>query len=276
MGDIAALEAILAKQFGLSAVIGAELECYVDVASDEMDGFWKPIHDWMQLEGIAFKRIEKERGDTQFEIVFEPGSAASVVKHLRAVRARISNAANDSGLSAFFDGKPKPDQPSSGLHLHIHMQNEEGHDVFFKTQDETSEALEGSIAGLLGTIPLAMRIWCPEEADLNRFLDEDHVPRTLSWGMNNRYAALRIPATINPFKVLEHRMCSPNANPEGAIAAMLAGVITGLEHELPLPEQEFGKPAHRHPSEWVSFLVPAAQERFLGLLGKTRDELRHG
>ncbi|MEM6499503.1 MAG: hypothetical protein AAF709_22620, partial [Pseudomonadota bacterium] len=148
----------------------------------------------------------------------------------------------------------------------------DGQNVFFKTEDETSEALGYSIAGIMGVIPLAMNVWCPNTSDHERYRDMDHVPRSLSWGMNNRYAALRIPATINPFKVLEMRMCAPNADPEKAIAALLAGVVVGIGHELVLPEQEYGKPEHRAPSEWVSFLQPDAQQGFLSLIGKAFDE----
>ena len=95
----------------------------------------------------------------------------------------------------------------------------------------------------------------------------------MSWGMNNRYAALRIPATINPFKVVEHRMCSANANPKKAIEAIIAGIIVGLEFELTAPEQEFGKPVARAPKEWVSFLQPEVQQRFLYLIGKATDKM---
>ena len=267
------LTSILSESFGLRAVIGAELECYVALAEEGFEGFWKPIHDWVQQENIPFKRIEKERGDTQFEIVLGTAEASEMAAHLLALKKRISEEASKQGCAIHYISTPKVGEPSSGLHLHVHLENEEGQNVFYKTPDEISEAFGQSLAGMLGTMPLAMDIWCPEDVDHKRFDDIDHVPRTMSWGMNNRYAALRIPATINPFKVIEHRMSSANANPEQAIAAMLAGIIVGLEFELPTPEQEFGKPTARAPKEWVSFLQPDAQQRFLRLIGKGADEL---
>lgn len=238
---------------------------------DDMDDFWKPIHHWLQAE-IPFKRIEKERGSTQFEVVLGTASAAATATHLAQLKQKITAQASVMDVTVHFVGKPIEGEPSSGLHLHVHLENEDDQNIFFKTQDEISEALSQSMAGMLGTIPLAMDIWCPEDADHQRFADVDHVPRTLSWGMNNRYAALRIPATISPFKVVEHRMCSANADPHAAITAILAGILVGLEFHVPLPEQEFGKPRHRAPAAWVSFLTPDAQQRFLRLMGKAADE----
>ena len=267
------LTTILRESFGLRAVIGAELECYVELAENEFEGFWKPIHDWIHEKNVPFKRIEKERGDTQFEIVLGTAEASEMAAHLLALKARITEEATKHQCTLYYIATPKEGEPSSGLHLHVHLENEEGQNVFFKTPDDISEAFGQALAGMLGTMPLAMDIWCPEDVDHKRFDDIDHVPRTMSWGMNNRYAALRIPATINPFKVIEHRMSSANANPEQAIAAMLAGIIVGLEFELSTPEQEFGKPAARAPKEWVSFLQPDAQQRFLSLVGKGADEL---
>ena len=43
--------------------------------------------------------------------------------------------------------------------------------------------------------------------------------------------------------------------------------------ELTAPEQEFGKPVARAPKEWVSFLQPEVQQRFLYLIGKATDKM---
>jgi gamma-glutamylputrescine synthase len=274
-GDLQALASLLKQSFGLRAVIGAELECYVPLTADETESFWKPIHDWMLAQDIPLKRIEKERGEHQFELVLGTASADEMALHVQRIKDRLHTQAEHSKTNVTFVAKPNRQQPSSGLHVHVHLENEAAQNVFYKTSEEMSEALGQSLAGLLGTIPLAMDIWCPDEEGYLRFNDPDHVPRTLSWGMNNRYAALRIPATINPFKVVEHRMCSANADPYTAISAILAGIIVGLEYALPVPEQEFGKPNARPPAEWVSFLEPTAQVRFLQLLGKAADEINH-
>lgn len=273
MNALEQIEKQLHEAFGVRAILGAELECYVELAEDQLDAFWKPIHEWLHAD-VPFKRIEKERGLNQFEVVLGTAPAADMVAHLQALKSKINEQAKALHVTAEFAPKPNADEPSSGMHLHVHLENDEKQNVFFKTEDETSEALGQALAGMLGTIPLAMDIWCPTTEGHARYADVDHVPRTLSWGMNNRYSALRIPATINPFKVVEHRMCGADANPEKAITALLAGILVGFEQELLLPEQEFGKPAHRAPAEWVSFLTPDAQARFLSLIGKAADESR--
>lgn len=239
-----ATEALFAE-FGLTPVMAAEIECYVRLGAltdERLDAFWKPIHDALLGEKFPLLRIEKERGDFQFEIVSSVTTPDSLSHFLRTVQAWVSEQAERMGVEASFAAKPYAAQPSNGLHLHLHLADGDGVNAFHKTEEWTSDALRWSLGGLLANLSADLAIFFPSEADFIRLDDPDHVPKIAGWGVNNRRCALRIPALEDPYhKRIEHRVPCANADPEAAITAMLEGVLRGLREHIEPPPQVHGR-----------------------------------
>lgn len=246
MYAIAALTQQLQQEFGLTPVMAAELECYVLLPEDsleQMQKFWTPIETAFRHEGLPILRIERERGMHQYEIVTgitaTPGELALTLSRIRAI---IEKYAVRFNVYTSFAGKPFSDQPSSGMHLHLHLADAEGLNTYHKTDEWTSDTLRWSLGGLLSTMAANMPIFFPDAIDYARLDDADHVPKIFGWGVNNRYCALRIPAYPDPYdKRIEHRVPCASADPALAIAAMLSGVLTGLRLRKEPPPQEYGK-----------------------------------
>lgn len=259
----------LYEHFSLIPVMGAELECYVQTSLEQQDGWWQPLHDQWQAAKLPVLRIEKERGNGQYELVLGLDSPHGLVQHLQQLKRDLLNHAAHTGVKVDFAAKPFADQPASGLHLHLHLQNTDGANVFVKDEDEMSEPLRYALGGLIAFMPLAFSYYCPHEADKNRFDDIDHVPRANCWGANNRYCAVRIPSTMDIYdKWLELRVPSSDAVPEDAVAAMLASVLVGLQVRVAPPGQEYGKPEHRFLQDLQQAVVDAPlKASFLGLMG---------
>ena len=57
-------------------------------------------------------------------------------------------------------------------------------------------------------------------------------PLTPSWGYDNRFVALRVPAGGAAARRIEHRTAGADANPYLALAAVLAGIGHGLANDL--------------------------------------------
>lgn len=235
----------LAEEYGLAPVMGAEIECYVmlaDESSESMDEFWKPVDKAFRNDGLPILRIEKERGFNQYEIVTGVTTPQNLAHTLQRIRTIIERQAKTQGVVVHFAAKPFADQPSSGMHLHLHLANGEGLNVYHKTEEWTSDALRWSIGGLLAGLNDALPVFFPNEEDYKRLDDADHVPKIAGWGVNNRYCALRIPADPDMYnKRIEHRVPCANAEPEAAITAMLEGVLKGLREKIEPPEQSHGK-----------------------------------
>ena len=226
-------------------MMAAEIECYVileDISPEGMDAFWRPVDKYSRSEGLPLLRIEKERGTHQYEVITSVTTPFDVVHALERIRVLIERQAKTMQVEVSFAAKPYANEPSSGLHLHLHLADNAGTNTYQKTEDWTSDDLRFSIGGLLSTMLDSMPVFFPNEEDYARLEDVDHVPKIAGWGVNNRYCALRIPATPNPYdKRIEHRMPCANANPEAVITAMLEGVLKGLRERIEPPEQAHGK-----------------------------------
>ena len=238
----------LVSEFSLTPVMAAEIECYVllpDPSKETAETFWAPVHDMLRQSNVPLLRIEKERGDYQFEVVTDITTPDYLAMTLDIIKQAVEYQASQMGVACSFAGKPFSDQPSSGLHLHLHLNDTSGTNVFHKPETGMSDAMRFTISGLLNSLPESMPIFFPHAEDYQRLDDDaDHVPKSASWGANNRYCALRIPMHPDPYhKWIEHRVPCADAQPRAAINAVLRGVLRGLRDRMEPPEQEYGKPS---------------------------------
>jgi glutamine synthetase len=225
--------------------MAAEVECYVmleEESSAAMDAFFVPVSQQFAQQSLPILRIEKERGLHQYEIVTQVMPPQQLADTLNAIRQTIEAEGVRQHVAVHFTAKPFLDQPSSGLHLHLHLADENGINAYHKTETWTSDLLRWSLGGLLAALPEHLPIFFPQTTDYARLNDRDHVPKIYGWGVNNRYCALRIPADPDPYhKRIEHRVACANADPDASIAAMLDAVIEGITHHIEPPAQEYGK-----------------------------------
>lgn len=235
----------LFSEFALAPVMAAEIECYVTLADESpeaMDAFWGPVDKAFRHAQLPILRIEKERGLNQYEIVTQVMVPERLVATLRQIREIIEQQGMRMHVPVSFSAKPFADQPSSGLHLHLHLADDDGINVYHKTEDWMSDLLRWSLCGLLAKLPEQLPIFFPAPEDYTRLEDADHVPKIFGWGVNNRYCALRIPADPDPYhKRIEHRVPCANADPDAAITGMLEAVLFGLREQIEPPAQEHGK-----------------------------------
>lgn len=238
-------EDILLNEFALTPVMAAEIECYVMLADESparMDAFWVPVEKAFRHEGLPILRIEKERGLNQYEVITHIATPRETIRALSSIRTIVEKYAARMHIEASFAAKPFAEQPSSGLHIHTHLADGQGVNVFHKTEEWTSDYLRHSLAGLLSTMQEQMPVFFPNPEDYARLDDADHVPKIFGWGVNNRYCALRIPADPDFYnKRIEHRVPCANADPEAVVAAILEGMVHGLRARIEPPVQEHGK-----------------------------------
>lgn len=237
----------LQNEFGLAPVMAAEIECYVmlpEITQESVDAFFEPLASQWKAQGVPLLRIEKERGDMQFEIVTDLTTPERLAQALVIIRQSIEDRAQAEGVACSFAAKPVRGQPSNGLHLHLHLADAEGLNAYHKTEEWTSDALRWSLGGLLYNLEASLPVFFPAPRDYARLNDADHVPKFAGWGVNNRYCALRIPMSEDPYnKRIEHRVPCANADPVAVIHTLLLSVLQGLRDRLEPGEQEYGKPS---------------------------------
>ncbi len=225
------------KQLGLFPVIGAEVEFYLNSSDHkEQNNLWQA--DKLDLDFS----IEKERGDNQFEIkVAHSTDIFKISQTIDELKALISKQAMKQNMLASFQAKPFLDQPGSALHIHLHLENSKGDNLFIKRQEEEEQLLLYSVGGLCASMLGHMLIFAPyEQAYLRYQGDSLEAPSKICWGGNNRSAAIRLPLVDKSNRRLEHRVACADSAAIEVIGAILAGVIEGIEKKQLPPEKIYG------------------------------------
>lgn len=216
------------ENLNLYPVIGAEIEFYL-------------ISKTGQLQELDLE-IEAEKGEGQFEVrTVHSGDIFQQIETINDLKQKIEKQALKQNMIADFGAKPFTDQPGSGLHIHLHLENEKGENLYIKKNDQETEILLHSIGGLCATMEENMLIFAPyEEAYLRYRGDSLESPCKICWGGNNRSAAIRMPLDQKFNRRLEHRVACSDSSPIEVICAILHGVFKGIKERIAPPEKLYG------------------------------------
>ena len=140
----------------------------------------------------------------------------------------IKAAARATGQRATFMAKPFAEQSGSGLHIHLSLVDRDGRNLFGETPDG-EQHLRHAVRGLQDLMAEAMLVFAPNANSYRRLRPLTYAPTAPTWGWNNRTVALRIPPGGPAARRIEHRVAGSDANPYLVLAAVLAGVLRGLE-----------------------------------------------
>lgn len=232
----------LQADFGLTPVVASEIEFYL-TGAEPPAAFWQTFPALCAQENIRLLKHEKEKGQGQYEIALLPTDPGQCASDTALLKKMIEAVASKHSMQADFRAKPYEDEPGSGLHIHVHLEDASGKNVFFKQDDVISDALKCCIGGLLERMIADMPIFAPHEDSHLRFVERSNAPLTVSWGANNRTTALRLPDSAHDKKRIEHRVAGADADPAQVIAAILSAMHHGLMNEINPPPQIYGDAA---------------------------------
>lgn len=226
-----------------SPITASEIEFYLHgaeaIGNENMDNFWQEVQNKCQLFSLLLFKIEKERGREQFEIALAPSAPEKTIADTIGIKEIITNLSQKYDMKADFSAKPFADDYGSGLHIHIHLEDDKGQNLFFKNDSEMSESLAFSIAGLLANLKKDMPVFAPTENSKKRFVPNYNAPTTISWGANNRTTALRLPDSGNS-KRIEHRVAGADSDIKKVIESIISGITYGIENKILPPPQVYG------------------------------------
>jgi glutamine synthetase len=127
------------------------------------------------------------------------------------------------------------EREGSSCHIHLSLRGRGGETVFADGDRENghSEMFDHFLAGILATQRELTYFYAPNINSYKRFAAASFAPTAVAWGRDNRTCALRVVGHGAGLRV-ENRVGGGDLNPYLAVAAMLAGGLHGIEHELPL------------------------------------------
>jgi glutamine synthetase len=216
------------NQTGVYAI--SELEDFSPVLKD--------ITEACAQQGIATHTLVAESSPGHYEInLTHQTNGLAAADHAVMFKRVVKSLAIQHGIDATFMAKPFTGRSGSGMHIHVSLMDEAGNNVFQAEDNRSSgsETLGWAIGGLCQTMAESMAIFAPNSNSFRRYREGAFVPVAPCWGINNRTTALRIPLGDPQATRFEHRVPGADANIYLTLAAILAGLDYGLEHQLQPP-----------------------------------------
>ncbi len=222
---------------------------------DNFSVFFSDLYAACEAQGLPLGAAIVEGGASQFEVnLMHQADIVAAADQAMLFRRTVNGVADKNGLIASFMAKPFGDAAGNGLHVHMSMLDDKGDNVFAGDGDTGSETLHQAIAGLLAAAPEAMIFLAPHLNSYRRFQDASHAPTSLTWGYENRTAAIRIPNDAPKNRRFEFRIAGADANPYLLMASLLGGVFHGVQNKLTPPPVTEGNAyeanAPKVPTAW--------------------------
>ena len=247
-------------------------------AVDNMSDYLQTVRAYCDAMGLPADATTAEFGAGQFEINLnhrpDAMAAADDCVYLKRV---VEQAARKFGLKSTCMAKPYSDQAGSGLHVHASIIDKNGINILDAAGADPIR-LKSVTAGMLRTMRETQLLFAPFANSYRRFQPGSFAPVDIDWGYGNRGTAIRIPEKDGPAARVEHRVAGADANPYFLLAAMLGGMLLGLERDLDpgpaaVPGQLYDK-GERLTHDFLTAVEVFAASEFVGdLLGKQYQKL---
>jgi glutamine synthetase len=168
--------------------------------------------------------------------------------------------AANHGKSITFMAKPN-DREGNSCHIHLSLRGLDDDVVFWDEETGARTPIyDHFIAGVLETMRDFTLFYAPNINSYKRFAAGSFAPTAVGWGLDNRTCAVRLVGTGGSAR-MENRVPGGDTNPYLALAAMMAGGLYGIEHELPLPDPVEGN-AYTSDLPHVPHTLREAREAF--------------
>ena len=231
----------------------------------DLDAFAPVLHDMRAAaaaQGLPADTIISEAAPGQFEInLYHRTDALAAADDAILLRRLIDAVARRHDLRATFMAKPLRDFAGNGMHVHVSLVDGEGGNVFGRPDGEGDRVLGQAAAGLLANMADSTLLFVPSFNGYRRLVPGSYAPVSVTWGYDNRSVAVRVPNSGPAARRLEHRIAGAEAHPHLVLAAILAGMLEGIEGALEPPAPLIGN-AYETDAPQLSPSMAEAVARF--------------
>jgi len=278
------------EERGLSAFVGTELEFivfddsyrsawkkkyedltpasdynidYALMASTRMEPLLRDIRNSMDGAGMYCEGVKGECNLGQQEIAFRYMDALATCDNHSIYKNGAKEIADAHGKSLTFMAKFN-EREGNSCHIHLSVVGEGGEPVMADKNGQYgfSKLMEHWIAGQLATLRELTLFFAPNINSYKRYVEGSFAPTAVAWGLDNRTCALRVVGHGRSLRV-ENRVPGGDVNQYLAVAALIAGGLYGIEHELEL-EPIFEGNAYTSDAPRVPSSLREATELFAG------------
>lgn len=219
----------------------------------------------MSSIGITVEVFHTELGPGAIEFALAPADALAAADNATRAKTYFRELCAEKGLVPTFMAKWNMAQSGCGGHVHQSVWRNGENACYDAATGKFSHAGLNYIAGMLSSLQDCGVIFRPTVNSFRRFSVLAWAPENVSWGYDNRSAALRVITSPEPkaYRV-EHRVPGADANVYLSLAAMLAGGHRGLAERLVPQEAASGNALNAGNCPKLANNLRDATEAFAG------------
>jgi glutamine synthetase len=189
------------------------------------------IRDTAYVAGIDISSLNAGPNLGQHQIRFYPLDALTAADNHTVFKIIAKEIAAQQDKSITFMAT-YDEQQANSCHIQLSLRNNDGSTA--PENDHPSTAVyEAFVAGVLTTLYDFTLLYAPNVNSYKRFAGGSLAPTTIAWGRNDGLSAIRVLGQDKSTRV-ENRAPGADANPYLALAAMIAGGLRGIDHDLEL------------------------------------------
>ncbi len=206
------------------------------------DAFLGRLLPALDALGVELTAVHTEAGPGLLELNLAAREGLRAADDATYLKLATRAIASSMGLSASFLAKSVPGEEGSSGHVHLSLWRE-GENAFASSE----ELIGAALAGILEHLPAASLLLNPTINSYKRLVPGWFAPVNVSWGVENRSAAVRaITSGEHPERSrIECRRPGADANPYLALAALLAAAAEGIERDASPPAPVEGDASER-------------------------------
>ncbi len=212
---------VLANQYSADSSI---------LGGSRVEPLLREIRNRTYAAGIDVASVKGERNLGQYEIAFRDADALTAADNHAVFKTMAKEVAAQHGKAITF--MPKYDEgQGNSCRIQLSLRRPDGSTVFWGNGGRT-KVFEAFVAGLLVTLFDFTLLYAPNINSYKRFAVDTPAPTAIAWGPDNR-CAIQVIGEDQSAR-LENRVPGGDVNPYLACAAMIAGGLYGLDHDLEL------------------------------------------
>ena len=231
------------------------------------DAIFADIARYANEQNIPLDGMVRENGPDQYELNFTHTDDVVRAADWTVMMKRIvKGAARRHGMDATFMAKPYGGLAGCGMHTHLSLLDRTGANIFVADGHEPGGKMRHVVGGMLNTMKDSMLVLAPHANSYRRLTPATHAPTRLTWGIDNRTAAIRVIEAGLATRI-EHRVAGTDTNPYLTMAIILSAALHGLETEAEPPEPMTGEHsqsgAETLPATWDEALARFESSAFI-------------
>jgi glutamine synthetase len=205
----------------------------------------REIRNMTYAAGMDVESVKGEHNLGQHEIGFSHEDALTIADNHAVFKTMAKEIAAQQGKAITFMAKYNEGQ-GNACAVHLSLRGADRSTLFWGDRGRT-KVLGSFVAGLLATLYDFTLLYAPNINSYKRFAAQAPAPTAITWGRDSR-CAVRLLGHDESAR-LENRVPGGDVNPYLALAAMIAGGLYGLDHDLELGLELTG---NVHPSDFPS------------------------